>query len=425
MSEGRRPNPARSGDPRKRARHLAEQRPVPVTVLNGFLGSGKTTLLQSLLVQAWRRSPRLRPGVIVNDMSSLDVDGIVVEETEVVSRERGSFASISGGSVHSAALLPALIEAADEMVQRIEPDHLFIETSGSTRPWPLIKAIARHRRLELHGFLSLVDAAMLRDDFDCGSGLAARIGRQFESGALGIEMLIGEQVMFASDVYLTKIDKLTPEQVRRTARELHRLNPGAGVVGLHYGNLRLDDVLRKRPYDRSRVAGLGREIEERDAAHPETGNLVSLVLDTPRPFHPIRLWEAYTTALPQTLYRSKGMAWIPSRDDKVLLWNQAGGGVDLGFFGYWKAGVLEHDEGRLLPHEIDALEREVAAIDPVFGDRRTSITLLGEEADARAFLALLESCLCTDDEVLAWRYGEEFEDPWPQRTVAIDGLGAG
>ncbi|MGO1507646.1 MAG: CobW family GTP-binding protein [Microbacterium sp.] len=419
----------RSGDPRKRAQQAAAQqlanRRVPVTVLNGFLGAGKTTMLQSLLVQAWKREPRLHPAVIVNDMSSLDVDGLVVEDTEVVSAEQGNFASISGGSIHSAELLPTLIGRAERILNLTHPEHLFIETSGSTRPWPLIKALAKHPRLELRGFLSLVDAAMLRDDFDCGEAIAPKLGQQFDSGDLGVELLIAEQVMFASNVYLSKVDKLTQDQLTRTAQAVHRLNPAAGIVGVHYGNLRLEEVLAQRPYDLTRVAQLGREVDDRDARFPETGNLVSLVLDTPRPFHPVRLWEAYTTALPQTLYRSKGMAWIPSRDDKVLLWNQAAGGVDLGFFGYWKAGVLRHDEGRLLPREIEALQQEVDAIDPVFGDRRTSITLLGEEADSRAFLELLESCLCTDAEIEDWQAGVEFDDPWPQRTVSVEGYGSG
>lgn len=127
---------SRSGDPRKRAQQHRRNRPVPVTVLNGFLGSGKTTMLQNLLLQAGKRTPRLRPAVIVNDMSSLDVDGIVVEETEIVSEQQGNFASISGGSVHSDELLPKLIGIAETMLDTCDIEHIFIETSGSTRPGP-------------------------------------------------------------------------------------------------------------------------------------------------------------------------------------------------------------------------------------------------------------------------------------------------
>ncbi|MEM6474132.1 MAG: GTP-binding protein, partial [Planctomycetota bacterium] len=51
----------------------------PVLILNGFLGSGKTTLLRSLLVQSHKK--QLTVGVVVNDMSELDVDGLVVAQT--------------------------------------------------------------------------------------------------------------------------------------------------------------------------------------------------------------------------------------------------------------------------------------------------------------------------------------------------------
>ena len=56
---------------------FAESMPkVPVLILNGFLGSGKTTLLTSLLVQSHKR--QLSIGVVVNDMSELDVDRLLV-----------------------------------------------------------------------------------------------------------------------------------------------------------------------------------------------------------------------------------------------------------------------------------------------------------------------------------------------------------
>jgi len=55
------------------------------------------------------------------------------------------------------------------------------------------------------------------------------------------------------------------------------------------------------------------------------------------------------------------------------------------------------------------LEKE----DPAFGDRHVEITLIGLRSAREAFAAALESALCTDEEIAAWKRGENFPDPWP------------
>ncbi len=65
----------------------------PLIILNGFLGAGKTTLLKKLLTQAHKR--RMTVSVIVNDMSELDVDGVLIANTEIVDAASNNFVSIS------------------------------------------------------------------------------------------------------------------------------------------------------------------------------------------------------------------------------------------------------------------------------------------------------------------------------------------
>lgn len=398
---------------------MTTNKKVPVTVLNGFLGSGKTTLLRSLLIQAAKSDPPLKLAAIVNDMSSLDVDGLIVEGAEVVSESEGNFISISGGSIHGPEMLPAFIAACDDVIERSHPDHILIETSGSTRPWPLIKELDKHPGLELRGILSLIDAGSLCHDFSYGKAIFPAVSHQLETGEQGIEMLIAEQLMFASEIYLTKVDKLRPGEARTIAEAISPINPLVGITALHFGNIHLEQVLNYPAYDMHRIRLLGSEIEERERKFPEKAKIVAAVIKDPRPFHPQRLWEAFTTSLPQAVYRSKGITWLPTRDDRILLWNQAAGAINLEFFNYWKAGVLTHEPSRLSELERTELGKIVRETNPVFGDRRTSITLLGEEKETTQFHRLLLTCLCTTEEVEAWRNGQEFADPWPKDTVRL------
>ena len=50
-------------------------RPLPVTVIGGYLGSGKTTLINRLLAQKGDR----RLAVLVNDFGSLNIDAALID----------------------------------------------------------------------------------------------------------------------------------------------------------------------------------------------------------------------------------------------------------------------------------------------------------------------------------------------------------
>ncbi|MEM9850676.1 MAG: GTP-binding protein, partial [Pseudomonadota bacterium] len=309
--------------------------PVPTTILNGFLGAGKTTLLQSLLVQA-RSLKSVTLGVLVNEMSTLDVDGSVLDTSEVISRKSPHFASIPGGSISSASGLPQFAKAVERVLADREVTHLIIETSGSTHPWPLLSAIRDREDLRLHGFLSVVDTIVLRQDHDEGRSIHPQASAHLQAGRRGIENLLAEQIMFANRVLLSKADRVPREVIQTVAEAVHPLNPFADIVAMQWGNLNLEKVLAMAPYDYGRVATLGAELAQWDAQHgqntlaqPESYNIGTRVLRDPRPFHPQRLWDVYNKFLGMGIYRSKGFFWLPTRDNLMLLWNQTGGRVGL------------------------------------------------------------------------------------------------
>ncbi|MEM8879476.1 MAG: GTP-binding protein [Pseudomonadota bacterium] len=404
--------------------------PVATTILNGFLGAGKTTLMQSLLMQA-RDMQNVTPGVIVNEMSMLDVDGSVLDTSEVISRRSPHFASIPGKSISSKEGLPLFREAVHKVLADGNVTHLLIETSGSTHPWPLLDTMRHMRELRLHGFLSVVDTVVLQQDHDLGRAIQPLASDNLKSGRRGIANLLAEQVMFANRVLLSKSDKVSREVLQQVADAIHPLNPRADILAMQWGNLSLAKILGMPLYDFERVKAFGRDLTAWEAentaapmAQPQTYKIGNRVLRDPRPFHPQRLYDVYTKALGIGIYRSKGFFWLPTRDNLMLLWNQTGGSVGLEIVNYWKISALEDDTLNLSDWEKDAMGAKLTQAHPDFGDRRCQLTVIGDELELDAFVDVLRTCFCTENEIAAWKAGADFADPWPKSVAALKAPGA-
>ncbi|MEM8570191.1 MAG: GTP-binding protein [Pseudomonadota bacterium] len=399
--------------------------PIPTTILNGFLGAGKTTLMQNLLVQA-RSVPDVTLGIVVNEMSTLDVDGSVLDTSEVISRRSPHFASIPGGSISSAEGLPRFAEAARGVLDDGAVTHLLIETSGSTHPWPLLSQIRAMPELQLHGFLTVVDTVVLWQDHDQGRAVHGSASKNLQAGRRGVANLLAEQIMFANRVLLSKSDRVRRDVLQKVAEAVHPLNPFADILAMQWGNLNLESVLNLPLYDYARVETLGAELSQWDKDHgsssisqPESYQLGSRVVRDQRPFHPQRLWDVYNKFLGIGIHRSKGFFWLPTRDNLVLLWNQTAGSVGLEIVNYWKISALEDDTLNLSAWEREALREKLTEGHPDFGDRRCQLTVIGDEAELDAFVEALETCFCTKAEVLAWQNGEDFADPWPKSVKSL------
>ncbi|MEM6464517.1 MAG: GTP-binding protein [Pseudomonadota bacterium] len=398
--------------------------PLPITILNGFLGAGKTTLLQSLLVQA-REFPDVRLAVIVNEMSALDIDGLILDTSEVMSYQDALFVSIPAGSISGLEGLTQFA-AAVEKFQAVGATHIVIETSGSAHPWPLLEAIRTHEQVRLHGFLSIVDTVTLAQDHDLGRAIVPAASRNLAANRRGIENLLAEQIMFANRILLSKMDRVTMEDLRTVAEAIHPINPGAEILGMQWGNVKLSDLLAMPAYDHGRVATLGAELTDWDEKHGTSSmesaadyRIDSVVISDPRPFHPQRLWDVYNHYLGEGIYRSKGFFWLPTRDRLQLLWNQTAGSVGLGIVSYWKIAALEDESLNLSEEEREELRRRLKGFSPEFGDRHCRLTVIGDLDGLRTFANALQECFCSPEEIAQWKAGHVFDDPWPKATAHL------
>ena len=232
---------------------------VPVLILNGFLGSGKTTLLRSLLVQS--RKLELNIGVVVNDMSELDVDGLLVAQTEFFDKDDSNFQSIFSCVLSSKQGIEKLHQALEKILSNGYPDLLIIETSGSCHPMPLIEYFNKQPQCLLTGVLTLVDIAMIDQDYDGGKQIVPIMQNNVQNQHRDTTNLLVEQVMFCSHLILTKADRIDQNKLQAIAKSIHELNPYVSVVSVPFGKLPIEDVRAMPEYDYHRVAQLIDELK--------------------------------------------------------------------------------------------------------------------------------------------------------------------
>ena len=384
---------------------------IPVVALCGFLGSGKTTLLRK-----WSRDKELIDAAfIVHDLSELGVDAglLVADDTPPeAGRLVGRVAALHGE--HAGRLLSCSLERVFSEIAELEQEASVVltESTGAARPWPLIKALTQDNRFFLRHFIVTIDALNLHRDFKNG-GVLLRESSEGEDPALGqAAEVLAEQLAFATVVILTKIDTVSKSVLEEQVRNIQKLQPFAMVaLSAHAGvkpsqleNSKSPDLLVLS--DRAQKLGL---IDQTSTAQ----DIEASVFSDPRPFHPQRLHDVCSKHLGTGVYRTKGFVWLASRPGYAFLWQQSGSQISLELKGLWRAEIVKNQGGKLLPEELDHLNKSLENKHPEFGDRHNEITVIGLERDRIAFLAALQNALCTSEEIEAWKKGNEFFDPWP------------
>ena len=396
---------------------------IPVNILHGFLGSGKTTLLRNLLTQS--NYCNEIPGVVVNDMSELDIDGVLIKNTEIVDNNSGNFVTVSGVSLSSAKGIKALKQGLTKLKKHGTLPWVLIETSGSSHPLPLIEFFKDQRTFTLKGVITLVDAVWLKEDYQFAQNLIPKWQSNLSKGDRGIENVLVEQILFSNQIMLTKTDKLTAQAVKVIAESLHPLNPYAEIVSTQWGNVELQKVRTMPNYNFYLVEQLARELRSTVNAPltisgKKNQKLIAKVIKDDRPFHPMRLWDVCHNHMTYGVFRSKGFFWLPNRDDVSLLWSQTNASVGLEVVGFWRAPIIGDESQNLSAEHIALMKQKINLIDSRFGDRRCRLTVIGQKDEVNEFVHALNSCFLTHQEIEHWKKGGQFDDPWPKNVVKAE-----
>jgi G3E family GTPase len=171
-----------------------------ITLITGPLGSGKTTLLRHIL--ATRPS---KIAIVMNEFGEIGIDAKVVEGQNV------RIAELGGGCV-CCSLLGEFEAAVTEIINKVDPERIIVETTGLAEPEALVFNIQEALpQCRLDGVVSVIDADML-----------VRFPELGHTTRLQIE---GADILL-----LNKIDLVDADQIEPLERKLREINSSAAIV---------------------------------------------------------------------------------------------------------------------------------------------------------------------------------------------------
>ena len=189
-------------------------KPIPVTILTGFLGAGKTTLLRHIL----NENHGYKIAVIENEFGEVPIDNELIGDraTKITTLSNGCICCSRSSELETALLdLLAGIDSGE-----IEFDRLLIECTGMADPGPITQTFFSHpilcERFLLDGIITLVDAVHADKQLSDFPIAQAQIG-------------------YADRLLLTKTD-VEPDNDALIER-LNRINARASVYSVTHGDI--------------------------------------------------------------------------------------------------------------------------------------------------------------------------------------------
>ena len=244
-----------------------------ITLITGPLGSGKTTLLRHILAT--------QPGkiaIVMNEFGEIAIDTKVIEGKNV------RIAELGGGCV-CCSLLGEFEAAVNEIIEKIAPERIVVETTGLAEPEALVFNIQEALpQCRLDSVVSIIDADMLIRFPELGHTTRLQIE--------GADILL-----------LNKIDLVEPGQVKPLETKLREINPTAAIVRTE--RCKIDPEL---------LFGIGRE---RKIAPAEPGSPIPATTHKHQPefesfaFTSSKIcsrdcFEGFANGLPASVIRAKG-----------------------------------------------------------------------------------------------------------------------
>ncbi len=202
---------------------------IPATILTGFLGSGKTTLLKRVLQEAHGQ----KIAVIENEFGEENIDNdILVADTneQIIQMSNGCICCTIREDLRTTLQDLATRKRKGEL----NFERVVIETTGLADPGPVTQTFFMDDEVAesylLDSIITLVDA----------KHAAQQLNDRQEAR---------RQVGFADQIFISKADLVSAEELDALQHRLKHMNPRAPQKAVHFGEVALKEVFDLRGFN--------------------------------------------------------------------------------------------------------------------------------------------------------------------------------
>ncbi|KNC55078.1 cobalamin synthesis protein [Thecamonas trahens ATCC 50062] len=392
---------------------------IPVTVLSGFLGAGKTTTLNKLL----SNKAGAKLAVIVNDMSEVNVDAMLVKQSkdEMIELSNGCICCTLHGDLLDSIAAVVKERSVDGL------DGIVIESTGISEPLPVAQTLSLDPAelgddsltsvadlVYVDTMVTVVDGPALLARLAAGEDLISLSMAENDDDDRTVADLLIDQIEFADVILVNKADVATKDEIDTVVALVRRLNRNARVITTIHGLVEPKAIFGTRRFNLDVAETAPGWLQELLGVHtPETEEygISSFVYRSKTPFSTQRMFDladADDTPFGQTVIRAKG--FLCSLLTRWLSALRHG----LTWLIRLRSGTWPEDP---------IMRKEIKKNwDPRWGDRATELVCIGVNMDKAVITEALNACLLTPDEMAlgpeAWADMADPLEEWDDATEA-------
>ncbi len=263
-------------------------------IITGFLGVGKTTMLTNSVKQHF---PDKNIAIIVNEFGDIGVDSTILKNVH------SEVLEISEGCI-CCQLAEEFEDGVQEIIEKYNPEILFVETSGASEPFPIYYSL-NTLGVTVEGIICVIDSKNYKTYMD--------------------EEIFKYQIGGSNILVLNKSDLTNEEEQEVLENDIADIKEKYNIKNTLTGV----PIFKNHYFVRTTHGELGREIfedislgeivnlDDVEKASQSNNTLISKTIyikDTT-----FDVLDKFITTLPRNIYRAKGIVKLSDIDDTMII----------------------------------------------------------------------------------------------------------